>query len=55
MRLLVLFSLYSNDLLKYRNCVIKTCFHRGLEILSLKKKFICKEKYGTVTKVKLEA
>ena len=26
---LILFSLYSNDLLKYKNCVIKTCYQRG--------------------------
>ena len=52
---LILFSLYSNDLLKYKNCVIKTCFQRGFEFKNfiIKKNFICKEKYGTVTKVKL--
>ena len=32
---LTLFSLYSNDLLKYNSCVMKTCFQRG---------FIYKEK-----------
>ena len=29
---LTLFSLYSNDLLKYKNYVIKTFFHRGFEL-----------------------
>ena len=51
MCLLILFSLYSNDLLKYKNCIIKICFQRGLEFT--KKNFISKEKSGTVTKVKL--
>ena len=46
---LILFSLYSNDLLKYKNCVIKTCFQRGLEL----KNVIYKEKCGTAIKVKL--
>ena len=51
MSLLILFSIYSNDLLKYENCVIETCFQRVFE--SIKKNFICKEKSGTVTKVKV--
>ena len=51
MCLLILFSLYSNNLLKSKNCVIKTCFLTGLEFT--KKNFICKEKFGTVTKIKL--
>ena len=52
---LILFSLYSNDLLKYKDCVIKTCFQRGFElkISFMKKNFTCREKSGTVTKVKL--
>ena len=56
---LLLFSLYSNDLLKYKNCVIKTCFQRGFVYrvydLWRKKSFVevGKEKVGTVTKVKL--
>ena len=33
---LTLFSIYSNHLLKYKNCVMKTSFQRG---------FIYKEKY----------
>ena len=54
---LILFSLYSNDLLKYKNCVIKK--HAFREVLLIKKNVIykeiviCKEKAGTVTKVKL--
>ena len=51
--LLILFLLYSNYLLKYKNCIIKTCFQRGSEFV--KKNFICKEKFGTVFKVKLVA
>ena len=51
MCLLILFSLKSNDLLKHKNFVIKTCFKRGFEFI--KKNFICKEKSGTATKVKL--
>ena len=31
MYLLILFSLYSNSLLNYKNCVAKTCFQRGFE------------------------
>ena len=53
---LILFLLYSNDLLQYKNCVIKTCFQRGLELKNVtykKKKFICEEKPETVIKVKL--
>ena len=53
MCLLILFSLYSNNLLKYKNCVIKTCLQRGFEFI--KKTFTCKEKSATVTKVKLVA
>ena len=59
----ILFPLYSNDLSKYENCLIKTCFQRGfnLKISFIKRNFIykeksgfiCKEKYGAVTKVKL--
>ena len=52
MCLLILFSLYLKDLLKYKNCVIKTCFQRSFECI--KKNFICKEKSVTVTKVKLQ-
>ena len=57
MHCLILFSLYSNDLLKYKNCVIKK--HAFREVLLIKKNVIykeiviCKEKAGTVTKVKL--
>ena len=51
MCLLILFALYSNDLSKYKNCVIKTCSQRSLE--NIKKNFNGKEKSGTVTKVKL--
>ena len=50
---LILFSLKSNDLLKHKNFVIKTCFKRGFEFI--KKNFICKEKSGTAAKVKLLA
>ena len=35
----------------FKNCVIKTCFQKGFELI--KKNFICKEKSGTSTKVKL--
>ena len=54
---LILFSLYSNDLLKYKTCVIKK--HTSREVLLIKKNeiykeiVICKEKAGTVIKVKL--
>ena len=50
-----LFSLYSHDLCKYKNCVIKTCFQRGfkLKMSFIKKKSISKEKSETVAKVKL--
>ena len=51
MCLLILFSLYSKDLLKHKNCVIKTCFQRDFEFIM--KNFICKEKSETVAKVKL--
>ena len=59
---LILFSLYSNDLLNYKNCVIKTCFQRDFEfkISFIKKNFIYKVKfhlqrkiYGAVTEVTL--
>ena len=52
---LILLSLYSNDLLKYKNCVIKTCFQRGLELKMsfTKKNLICKEKSRLLQKVKL--
>ena len=40
-------------LLKYKNHVIKDMLHRGFEFL--KKNFICEEKFGIVTKVKLVA
>ena len=54
---LILFSLYSNDLLKCKNRIIKTCFQRRFKFINTnviyKKKLICKEKYGIVTKVKL--
>ena len=47
---LILSSLYTNDLLKYKKFE-KTCFHRGFEFI--KKNFIYNAKYGTFTKVKL--
>ena len=56
---LLLFSLHSNDLLKYKNCVIKTYFQRDFVYkkyyLLRKISFVeaGKEKFGTVTKVKL--
>ena len=54
-------SVYSKDLLKYKNCVIKKCFQRafetGFEFIKknaiYKKNFICKEKSGAVKKVNL--
>ena len=46
-----LFSIYSNDLLKYNNHVIKTCFQRGFEFI--KENAIYKETSGSVIKVKL--
>ena len=47
--------LYSNILLKYENCVIKTCFQRSFELKNViyKEKFHLQRKSGTVTKVKL--
>ena len=56
---LTLFSLYLNDLLKYKNCVMKTCFHRGFMYkekwdVIYKENFICKEKSGSATTVKLD-
>ena len=48
---LILISLHSNDLLQYKNCVIKTCFQRGFEFI--KRNFICKEKSAAVTKANL--
>ena len=47
---LTLFLLYLNDLLKYKNCVMKTCFQKGF---IYKENFTCKEKSGSVTTVKL--
>ena len=44
---LTLFSLYSNDLLKYKNRVIKTCLERSFEL----KNVICKEKSHLQRKV----
>ena len=55
---LILFSLYSNDLLKYKNCLIKKKI-ACREVLLIKKNVIykeiviSKEKAGTVTKLKL--
>ena len=42
---LILSSLYSKDLLKYKNCVIKAWFQKAFEIKTsiIKKIFICKE------------
>ena len=51
MYLLILLLLYSEDLLKYKNCVIKVCFQGGFEFTE--KNFVCKEKSGTITEVKL--
>ena len=51
MYLLILLSLDSNNLLNYKNCIVKTSFQIGFEFI--KKKIICKEKSGTVRKVKL--
>ena len=49
-------SVYSEDLLKYKNCVIKICFQRVFEFIKknviYKKNFICKEKSGAVKKVR---
>ena len=50
---LILFSLYSNDLLKYKNCVIKTRKILTLKMSFMKEKFICKEKSRTDSKLKL--
>ena len=49
MCLLILFPLYLNDLLKYKNCIIKTFFQRSFKFI--KKTFICKKISGTVTKL----
>ena len=55
---LILLSLYSNDLSKYKNCAIKKHAFReaalGLQrnMSFIKSNFICKEKSKTVTKVK---
>ena len=50
-------SVYSNEVLKCKNCVIKTCFQGDLEFIKenviYKKNFICKEKSGAVEKAKL--
>ena len=58
MHSLILFSLYTNYLLKkYESCVIKNMLLERFWILKknlfIKKKFIHKEKFGTVAKVKL--
>ena len=45
--IIIMFSLYSNDLLKYKNCVIKTYFQRGFEF----KNFIYKEKFHLQSKI----
>ena len=50
--LLCLFSLYTNDLLKYKNRVIENILRINL-VSFMKKNFIDKEKSGTVTKVEL--
>ena len=46
---------FIQTMLRYKNCVIKTCFQRGFKFKNfiIKKNFIFKEKYGTITKVKL--
>ena len=51
--LLCLFSLYTNDLLKYKNRVIENILCINL-VSFMKKNFIDKEKSGTVTKVELQ-
>ena len=56
-----MFFNFIQTMLKYKNCVIKTCFQRRFEFKSFiikknfiyKKNFICKEKYRNVTKLKL--
>ena len=50
--LFCLFSLYTNDLLKYKNRVIENILCINL-VSFMKKNFIDKEKSGTVTKVEL--
>ena len=49
-------SVYSEDLLKYKKCVIKICFQRVFEFIKknivYKKNFICKEKSGAVKRVR---
>ena len=50
--LLCLFSLYTNDFLKYKNRVIENILCINL-VSFMKKNFIDKEKSGTVTKVEL--
>ena len=46
-------SVYSNDLLKYKNCVIKkTCFQRGFEFLKKQKLLIHKKIFHSYTKIK---
>lgn len=50
--LLCLFSLYTNDLLKYKNRVIENILCINL-VSFMKKNFIDKAKSGTVTKVEL--
>ena len=52
---LILFSLYSNDLLKYKNRIIKTCFRRGFEFVKktvILRKISFAKITGTITKVK---
>ena len=46
-------SVYSNDLLKYKNCVIKkTYFQRGFEFLKKQKLLIHKKIFHSYTKIK---
>ena len=49
-------SVYSNDLFKYKNCVIKNMLPERFWVYKEKSNFakkvlICKEKYGAVKKV----
>ena len=46
-------SVYSNDLLKYKNCVIKkTCFQRGFEFLKKQKLLIHKKYFIRIRKLR---
>ena len=46
-------SVYSNDLLKYKNCVIKkTCFQRGFEFLKKQKLLIHKKYFVRIRKLR---